>query len=88
VQTSPLDTIRQKLGLQTVRELAEVTGCRYHAVHQACRGMGPIPRAAYTPLQELGVDVPRLVEDHAAFVADRAGQLRAALKARLEGQAT
>jgi len=80
---APLDEVRQKLGLRTVAELGIVLGCRYHAIYNAVRGFAPIPKAAWGPLQELGVDLSALLEDQATFVAARAAQLRAELKARL-----
>ena len=78
-EPSPLTRTRIALGCPTTAAFAALLGVRYHALYNPERGLCRLPRAARDALAELGVNVPRLECEQAAWIAQRGEQLRAAL---------
>ena len=78
-ETSPLTRTRLTLGCPTTAAFAALLGVRYHALYNPERGLCRLPRAARDALTELGVNVPQLEREQAAWIAQRGEQLRAAL---------
>lgn len=78
-EPSPLTRTRIALGCPTTAAFAALLGVRYHALYNPERGLCRLPRAARDALAELGVNVPQLEREQAAWIAQRGEQLRAAL---------